>query len=97
MRKISLQYYEIYEKLIQILPNVPEFHSNLANILYVKGDVKGAVSHFQTAVTLNPNKQWTSVINQTLGFVFQEAKQDIDAAITSYQSAYLMTPEDIDI
>jgi tetratricopeptide (TPR) repeat protein len=88
---------EIYNKLIQIMPNMPEFHSNLANILYVKGDVDGAVSHFQTAVTLNPGKEWTSVVNQTLGFVFQEAKQDIDAAITSYQSAYLLTPEDMDI
>lgn len=88
---------EVYNKLIQIMPNMPEFHSNLANILYIKGDVDGAVSHFQTAITLNPNKQWTSIVNQTLGFVFQEAKKDIEAAITSYQSAYLMTPEDIDI
>lgn len=88
---------ETYKKLIQIMPNMPEFHSNLANILYVKGDIEGAISHFQTAVTLNPNKEWTSVINQTLGYVFQEAKQDLDAAITSYQSAYLLTPEDIDI
>ena len=88
---------EIYEKLIQIMPNVPEFHSNLANILYIKGDPEAAISHFQTAVTLNPNKEWTSVINQTLGYVYQESKEDLNAAISSYQSAYLLTPEDIDI
>lgn len=88
---------EIYEKLIQIMPNMPDVHSNLANILYVKGDIDGAISHFQTAVTLNPKKQWTSVVNQTLGFVYQESKQDLDAAISSYQSAYLQTPDDIDI
>ena len=34
---------------------------------------------------------------QTLGFVYQESKNDINAAIGSYQSAYLLTPEDIDI
>lgn len=88
---------EIYEKLIQIMPNMPDVHSNLANILYVKGDIDGAISHFQTAVTLNPKKQWTSIVNQTLGFVYQESKQDLDAAISSYQSAYLQTPDDIDI
>lgn len=88
---------EIYQKLIQIMPNMPDVHSNLANILFVKGDIDGAISHFQTAVTLNPKKQWTSVINQTLGFVYQESKKDLDAAITSYQSAYLQTPDDIDI
>lgn len=88
---------EIYEKLIQIMPNMPDVHSNLANILYVKGDIDGAISHFQAAVTLNPKKQWTSIVNQTLGFVYQESKQDLDAAISSYQSAYLQTPDDIDI
>ena len=86
-----------YEKLIKLMPNMPEFHSNLANILYIKGDIDAAVSHFQTAVTLNPSKSWTSVVNQTLGFIFQEAKQDHDAAIASYQNAYLLTPEDMDI
>ena len=79
------------------MPNMPDVHSNLANILYIKGDIEGAISHFQTAVTLNPRKQWTSIINQTLGFVYQEGKNDINAAISSYQSAYLLTPEDIDI
>ncbi len=88
---------EIYEKLIKIMPNMPDVHSNLANILYVKGDIDRAISHFQTAVTLNPRKQWTSIINQTLGFVYQESKQDLNAAISSYQSAYLLTPKDIDI
>lgn len=88
---------EVYQKLVKIMPNMPDVHSNLANILFIKGDIDGAISHFQTAVTLNPKKEWTSVINQTLGFVYQETKKDLDAAITSYQSAYLQTPQDIDI
>ena len=88
---------EVYEKLVQLMPTMPDVHSNLANILFVKGDIDGAIAHFQTAITLNPRKEWTSVVNQTLGFIYQESKQDLDAAITSYQSAYLQTPDDIDI
>ena len=88
---------EVYEKLVKIMPNMPDVHSNMANILFVKGDIDGAIAHFQTAITLNPKKEWTSVVNQTLGFIYQESKQDLDAAITSYQSAYLQTPEDMDI
>ncbi len=88
---------DIYHKLIAILPTVPEFHSNLANIYYLKGDVQSAVSHYQAAITLNPSKQWTSIIAQTLGYVHQQAGQDFDAAISAYQSAYLLTPDDIDI
>lgn len=88
---------EVYKKLIEILPTIPEFHSNLANIYYLKGEIKEAVSHYQSAITLNPNKQWTSVISQTLGYVHQQSNQDLDAAISAYQSAYLLTPDDIDI
>lgn len=88
---------ETYHKLITILPTVPEFHSNLANIYYLKGEVDQAISHYQAAITLNPNKQWTSIISQTLGYVHQQNNKDLDAAISAYQSAYLLTPEDIDI
>lgn len=88
---------EIYLKLIAILPTIPEFHSNLANIYYLKGEIKEAISHYQAAITLNPNRQWTSIISQTLGYVHQQSGKDLDAAISAYQSAFLLTPDDIDI
>lgn len=88
---------EIYKKLIEILPTMPEFHSNLANIYYLKGEIKSAIEHYQTAITLNPNRMWTSIIAQTLGYVHQQTEKDLDAAISAYQTAYVMTPEDIDI
>lgn len=88
---------ETYMKLIEIQPNIAEYYSNLANILYLKGETKAAVSYYQNAITLNPRPEWTSVIAQTLGYVFQEAEKNTDAAISAYHSAYLLTPTDIDI
>lgn len=88
---------ETYKKLIEIQPYMAEYHSNLANILYLKGDIPEAISHYQNAITINPNMNWTSIIAQTLGYVFQENTKDMDAAIGAYQSAYLLTPKDIDI
>ncbi len=88
---------DTYHKLIEILPTMPEFHSNLANIYYLKGEIKEAISHYQAAITLNPNKKWTSIISQTLGYVHQQNAKDLDAAISAYQSAFLLTPDDIDI
>ena len=88
---------ESYKKLIEIQPNAAEYYSNLGNILYLKGEVKEAISYYQNAITLNPSANWTSVIAQTLGYVFQEGQKDIDAAISAYQCAYLLTPTDIDI
>ena len=32
-----------------------------------------------------------------MGFVYQENKSDPDAAISAYQTAYVLTPEDVDI
>lgn len=88
---------ESYHKLIEIQPNAAEYYSNLANILYLKGEAKEAISYYQNAITLNPRPEWTSVIAQTLGYVFQESERNTDAAISAYQSAYLLTPTDIDI
>lgn len=88
---------ESYRKLIEIQPNAAEYYSNLANILYLKGETQEAISYYQNAITLNPRPEWTSIIAQTLGYVFQEAEKNTDAAISAYQSAYLLTPTDIDI
>ena len=88
---------EVCTKLIELQPHVADFHCKLAQYLYLKGDVEEAVNHYQTAVTLNPNPQWTSVVAQTLGFIFQENIKNLDAAISSYQSAYQLNPDDIDI
>lgn len=88
---------EIYNKLIAMAPSMPDLYSNLANIYYIKGEFDLAISNYQTAITLNPNRSWTSVIAQTMGFVYQENKADPDAAISAYQTAYVLTPDDIDI
>ena len=88
---------EVYQNLIAMAPNIPDLYSNLANIYYIKGEFDLAISNYQTAITLNPNPSWTSVIAQTLGFVFQENKSDPDSAISAYHTAYVLTPDDIDI
>lgn len=86
-----------YKRLLEFRPYDAVLYSNLANILYMKGDLSDAISAYHTAIVLNPNKTWTSVVAQTLGYVFQEAKGDYDAAISAYQSATLLNPNDVDI
>ncbi len=88
---------EICKKLIEMQPNVAEFHCRMAQYFYLQGDIEKAIEYYQTAVTLNPNPEWTSVVAQTLGFIFQENTNDLDAAISSYQHAYSLNPKDVDI
>lgn len=87
----------MYQKLIELNPNNPIYHSNLANIHYINGNIKEAVTSYYNAIMLNPDQNWTSVIAQTLGYVFQESEKNFDAAISSYQNALHLTPRDIDI
>ena len=88
---------ETYHTLIKIHPFDPEYHSNLANILFTKGEVDDAISHYQHAINLNPSTTYTSVIAQMLGYMYQEFQNNLDAAISAYQCAYAITPEDDDI
>ncbi len=88
---------ETCKKMIELQPHSADFHCRLAQYLYLNEELDEAIDHYQTAVTLNPNPQWTSVVAQTLGFIFQENIKNLDAAISSYQQAYNLNPEDIDV
>ncbi len=88
---------EICQKLIELQPHIADFHCRIAQYYYLRGDIDEAIEHYQTAVSLNPNPQWTSVVAQTLGFIFQENTKNLDAAISSYQNAYNLNPNDLDI
>lgn len=88
---------ETYNTLIKIHPYNAEYHSNLANILFTKGEIENAVSHYQHAINLNPINTYTSVVAQLLGYIYLEFMNNIDAAISAYQCAYTITPEDDEI
>ena len=86
-----------YLKFISIHPNNAILHSNIANLYFMKGEYEQAVSHYQSAITLNPKQDWTSIVAQTLGYVQQNVIKNTDAAIEAFQSAYLLTPKELDI
>ncbi len=88
---------EICKKMIELQPYVAQYHCKLGQYYYFKADVEKAVEHYQTAITLNPHPQWTSVVSQTLGFIFQENVKNLDAAISSYQNAFNLNPNDISV
>ncbi len=88
---------DVCEKLIELQPHIADFHCRMAQYLYLKGDIAGAIEHYQTSLTLSKNPQWASVVSQALGIIFQENIKDLDAAISAYQHAYSLNSNDIDI
>ena len=44
-----------YRKALQLAPNYPDAHNNLANVLKDQGKLDEAISSYRQALTLNPN------------------------------------------
>ncbi len=88
---------ETYKKFIAIHPNNALLHSNVANLYFMKGDVEKAISHYQAAITLNPRHNWTSIAAQTLGYIQQNVTRNVEASISTYQVAYMLAPNEIDV
>ncbi|MBR6163139.1 tetratricopeptide repeat protein [bacterium] len=88
---------EVCRNLISIQPHVAHFQNNLATYFYMKGEIPKAISHYQNSITLRPNAKCSSDVARTLGFIYQEHTKDLDASIASYQIAYNLSPDDLDI
>ena len=67
---------DMYKQLIKIQPRFPVLYSNLAYILYMKGEVDEAIQYYQMAINLNPSNDWTSFVSQMLAHIQHEAKQN---------------------
>lgn len=79
-----------YERSLQLHPDYPEAHYNLAGALLLKGAVDQAIEHCQEALRLLPNEPDAHIV---LGNAFM-AKQDVDQAIGQYSAAVELRPND---
>ncbi len=79
-----------YERSLQLHPNYPEAHYNLAGALLLKDAVDQAIEHCKQALQLQPNEPDALII---LGNAFM-AKQDVDQAIGCYSQAVALRPDD---
>ena len=50
----------------------------------MKGDTDAAISHYQSAIMLNPKPDWTSIVAQTLGYIEQNVIKNVDCAIVTH-------------
>lgn len=71
-------------------------HSNMAYVLFKLGDYDGAIQEYQTAIKLGKDPVWTATVAQTLGTIYYQVKQDLDAAASVFQMASQLDPGDMD-
>ena len=74
------------------------FYNNSLAYAYSKAELyDDAIEHYQKAIALNPDKEWTSIVCQALGSIYAEIKGNIEAAVSTYQAGIILDPNNYDL
>lgn len=75
----------------------PYYNNSLA-YAYSRAELyDDAIEHYQKAITLNPDNEWTSIVCQALGAIYAEVKGNIEAAVATYQAGIILNPANYDL
>ncbi len=74
------------------------FYNNSLAYAYVQAELYDeAIEHYQKAIKLNPDKEWTSIVCQALGSIYYQIKGNHEAAIASFQAGAILDSENSEI
>ncbi len=74
------------------------FYNNSLAYAYSKAELyDDAIEHYQKAISINPDKEWTSIVCQALGSIYAEVKGNIEAGISTYQAGIILDPNNYDL
>lgn len=75
----------------------PYYNNSLA-YAYSRAELyDDAIEHYQKAITINPDNEWTSIVCQALGSIYAEIKGNIEAAVATYQAGIILNPANYDL
>ena len=78
-------------------PDNPFYNNSLA-YAYTKAELfEDAIAHYQKAIEINPDKEWTSIVCQALGSIYAEHIGNLDAAVATYQAGIILDPNNYDL
>ena len=85
-------------KLAQELdPENPYYNNSLA-YAYIKAELyDDAIEYYQTAIKLNPDAEWTSIVCHALGAIYAEVKNNYEAAEATFNAGIVLDPNNVDI
>ncbi|MBO6088557.1 tetratricopeptide repeat protein [bacterium] len=67
------------------------FYNNSLAYAYSKAELyDDAIEHYQKAISINPDKEWTAIVCQALGSIYSEVKGNFEAAISTYQAGIIL-------
>lgn len=75
----------------------PFYHNSLA-YAYLKADLyDDAVSHYNTAISINPDNEWTAIVCHALGSTYAEIYGNFYLAIDKFKEGIELNPKNSDI
>lgn len=77
-------------------PKNPYIHSNMAYALFKLNDYDGAVQEYRLAISHGDDPVWMSTVAQTVGTIYYQAHQDIEAAVEVFELARELDPDNLD-
>ncbi len=78
-------------------PENPFYNNSLA-YAYAKAELyDDAIEHYQKAIALNPDNEWTSIVCQALGALYSDVKENFEAAVSTYQAGIILDPTNYDL
>lgn len=67
------------------------FYNNSLAYAYSKAELyDDAIEHYQKAISINPDNEWTAIVCQALGTIYSEIKGNFEAAISTYQAGIIL-------
>jgi pentatricopeptide repeat protein len=85
-----------YKESLKLLPTNPYAHSNLAYVLFKLEDYEGAVLEYQAAINYGEDPVWTATVAKTLATIYHKIRQDNNAAISMFQLAVQLDPNNLE-
>lgn len=79
-----------FKLAVEIENSNPFYHNSLAYALVQAEQYDEAIEHYQIAINLNPDNEWTAIVCQALGTVHYNIKENPEAAIALYQTALML-------
>ena len=82
---------------VELSPENPFYNNSLA-YAYSKAELyDDAIYHYQKAIDINPDREWTSIVCQALGTLYAEVNGNVDAAVATYQAGLILDPNNYDL
>ncbi len=75
----------------------PFYHNSLA-YAYLKAELyEDAISHYNTAISINPDNEWTAIVCHALGSTYAEVFGNLDLAIEKFQEGIELDGNNYDL